>query len=119
MTSLAPKHGASTILKNQNGEEGDYMNYVKNFNLFGVEAQQIPCAPNAGAPTSSTEGAIGCLYMNTDNGDIYKCTAVNEADDGSKTYTWLPLSTGGSADVSGISEALDEIIALQEELIGV
>lgn len=59
------------------------MNYVKSFNLLGVEAQQIPCITGEGAPTTSTEGAVGCLYMDTTNGDIYKCTVV----DGEK-YTW-------------------------------
>lgn len=59
------------------------MNYVESFDLFGIDAKQIPCIKGSGAPTTSTEGAVGCFYMNTDNGDVYKCTA---AADG--VYTW-------------------------------
>lgn len=60
------------------------MNYVDSFNLFGLEAAQIPCIKGAGAPTTTTEGAVGCFYMNTDNGDVYKCTAVAYG-----VYTWV------------------------------
>lgn len=54
------------------------MNYVESLNLFGVEAMQIPCIPGKGAPTTATEGAVGCLYMDTATatGDLYKCTAI-------------------------------------------
>lgn len=67
------------------------MNYVKSFNLFGVAATQIPCLLGAGAPTTSTKGAVGLLYMDTGTGEIYKCTAVRNG-----VYTWDVL--GGSAD---------------------
>lgn len=62
------------------------MNYVKFFNLLGVEAQQIPCITGEGAPTTTTEGAVGCFYMDTDsdNGDIYKCTNVANG-----VFTWV------------------------------
>lgn len=63
------------------------MNYVKNLNLFGVDAQQIPCIPGEGAPTTKTEGAVGCLYMDTTDGNkVYKCVS---AADG--VYTWEKL----------------------------
>ena len=48
------------------------MNYVESFNLFGIEARQIPCITGEGAPTISTEGAVGCFYMDTLTGDVYK-----------------------------------------------
>lgn len=60
------------------------MNYVKSFDLFGVEAQQIPCMTGKGAPTTSTEGAVGCLYMDSSNGKMYKCTNTENG-----TYTWV------------------------------
>lgn len=62
------------------------MNYVENFNFYGTKAQQIPCIKGAGAPTTETAGEVGCLYMDTLNGDTYKCIAVTSAG----TYTWIP-----------------------------
>lgn len=68
------------------------MNYVESFNLFGVDAKEIPCITGAGAPTASTEGAVGCFYMDTDTGIVYKCTAA-----GNSTYTWE--NTSGLDDI--------------------
>lgn len=65
------------------------MNYVEKFNLFGVEAMQIPCIKGDGAPTTATPGAVGCLYMNTATGKLYKCTAVS-----GEVYTWVELVEG-------------------------
>ena len=62
------------------------MNYVEHLNLFGVEAKEIPCIKGKGAPTEATEGEVGCLYMNTNNGDLYKCVAAN---------TWELVSVAG------------------------
>lgn len=65
------------------------MNFVDYLNIFGVEAKQIPSITGSGAPTTATEGAAGCLYMDTDTGELYKCTAA-AADN----YTWQPLGSG-------------------------
>lgn len=59
------------------------MNFVENSDFFGVEASQIPCINGEGAPTTETEGAVGCLYMDTLTGEIYKCTEVSDS-----VYTW-------------------------------
>lgn len=69
------------------------MNYVENFNLFGVEAKEIPCIKGSGIPNGTTEGAVGCLYMNKFTGDIYKCI---KADEG--VYTWKPLNDNNEKD---------------------
>lgn len=53
------------------------MNFVNDFNFYGVEAQQIPCITGEGAPTKTTEGAVGCLYMDTVSGHIYKCVSFD------------------------------------------
>lgn len=53
------------------------MNYVESLNLFGTEAKEIPCTKGKGAPTNATKGAVGCLYMDTNTGDIYRCTALS------------------------------------------
>lgn len=84
------------------------MNYVEHFKLFGTEAMQIPCIKGDGAPTTSTPGAVGCLYMDTasESQDLYKCVAVTNG-----VYTWVSL-------LGDISTALDDIIAIQNQLIG-
>lgn len=69
------------------------MNYVKSLNLFGVEVQQIPSITGSGAPTTATEGAVGCFYMDTNNGDIYKCIAVTDG-----AYTWEEFKSSGSTE---------------------
>lgn len=62
------------------------MNFIKNFDILGISAKEIPCITGSGAPTSSTEGAVGCLYMDADTGNMYKCTAVSDG-----VYTWETL----------------------------
>ena len=69
------------------------MNFVDDLNMYGVEAMQIPCLKRSGAPTEATEGAVGLLYMNTDNGAMYKCVA---AEDG--VYTWRNLLTAAEGE---------------------
>lgn len=64
------------------------MNYVEHLNLFGEEAKEIPSIKGEGAPTTETAGEVGCLYMNTLNGDTYKCIAVTSEG----TYTWKPTA---------------------------
>jgi hypothetical protein len=79
------------------------MNYIENFNLFGVDAQQIPCIKNNGAPTSSTEGAVGCLYMDTssDSKDIYKCVSAHNG-----SYTWEKVV---NVDKDYVDNAIKEV----------
>lgn len=62
------------------------MGFVEKFNFFGTEAIQIPCIRKEGAPTTETEGAVGCLYMDTLTGELYKCTAIADG-----VYTWKPI----------------------------
>ena len=67
------------------------MEYVESFNLFGTNVSQIPCIRGAGAPLSTTAGEVGCLYMATNTGALYKCTAVADG-----VYTWVRIDEGGS-----------------------
>lgn len=94
------------------------MNYIKSFDLFGVSAMQIPCMDGRGAPTTSTPGAVGCLYMDTasQNKDLYKCVGVN-----GNSYTWVRLmetqisdattSTNTTWSSSKIKETIESSIA--------
>lgn len=68
------------------------MNYVKHFNMYGVSAMQIPCVTGTEAPTEVTKGAVGLLYMNTTNGDVYKCTSVTGG-----INKWSKLASGGGS----------------------
>ena len=65
------------------------VNYVSAFDLFGVEARQVTCDCANGAPTSSTPGKMGMLYMNINNGDVYKCIS---SDNGTTTWSLLVAS---------------------------
>lgn len=78
------------------------MNYVQSLNLFGVEAKEIPCITKSGAPTTTTVGVVGLLYMDTDNGDVYKCTAVND-----NVYTWESMHSGGNVDLTGVVKSVN------------
>ena len=68
------------------------MEYLNSMNICGINCKDISCITDSGAPTTLTEGAVGLLYMNTENGDIYKCT--NVSDDG--VYTWELLIAKGT-----------------------
>lgn len=72
------------------------MNYIENFNFYGVEAKEIPCIKGNGAPTNATEGAVGLFYMNTDNGDVYKCVSAENS-----AYTWESIGAGNDANIIG------------------
>lgn len=78
------------------------MNYVKSFDLFGVPAKQIPATPGSGAPTTATEGAVGCLYMDTDTGNLYKCTGVADG-----VYTWKTVDE--SANLTGYVQTVNGV----------
>lgn len=69
------------------------MNYVDSFEMGGVNAAQIPCIKGKGAPTTATDGAVGCMYMDTDTGNMYKCTAVNNG-----VHIWVRFESGGGSD---------------------
>ena len=71
------------------------MNYVESLKMGGVPAFQIPCIKGKGEPTTATEGDVGCFYMDTNTGNLYKCTAVKDG-----VYTWVRVG-GGSAGGSG------------------
>ena len=71
------------------------MDFIESFDLFGIEAKQIPSITGEGAPAVTTEGAVGCLYMDTLSGDMYKCIAVNEEE-----FIWdmVGVNSQGSAE---------------------
>ena len=72
------------------------MNYVEYLDLFGVQAKQIPCDTGEGPPTSSTKGAVGCLYMDTLTGAMYKCVAASN-----EGYEWQNAGNDALSDLTG------------------
>ena len=69
------------------------MNFVESLSMFHVDAKEIPCVTEKGAPTEKTLGAPGVLYMDTDTGDLYKCRA---ADAVNEVYTWEKIGGANS-----------------------
>ena len=82
------------------------MNYVPALDVLGGRLRQLPCWRGEGAPTASTEGAVGELYLDTKAGELYQCIAVSNGE-----YIWKSL-------LGNIDSALDSIIAMQNELLG-
>ena len=80
------------------------MNYVDKLNFFGVEAMQSPCIKGEGAPTTSTEAAVGFFYMDTLSGDVYKCVAVN-----GNAYTWEPFNQSSGGNIDQLEPVEDDI----------
>ena len=76
------------------------MDFVKNLNLFGISGKEIPCITGRGAPTEQTQGAVGCLYMNVNNGEMYKCVSAQYG-----IYLWKQVGSlsfnGGYVDDAG------------------
>ncbi len=64
--------------------------------INGTEYVLAVSQSGSGAPAETTVGAVGVLYMDTDDGSLYKCTG---AADGK--YTWEPLGTGNGTGQDG------------------
>ena len=75
--------------------------YVTSFNLFGNSVRQITCDCANGAPTASTPGDVGMLYMNIDNGDVYKCVSIING-----IATWDLLVTSEDSIKNAVNNAL-------------
>lgn len=74
------------------------MKFVESFQIDGLEVKGIPCIKGSGAPTTSTEGAVGLFYMDTDSesGDLYKCIAASNG-----VYTWVAVGSGNGSGGTG------------------
>lgn len=75
------------------------MKFASYIDYFGTPAKEIPCITGVGAPTATTEGAVGCLYMDTNSGVIYKCTSASIGN-----YVW------GSMSATLTDQDLQEIV---------
>lgn len=90
---------------------------MSNKFLKGVDLNQgkdtgyfIPNLVGEGAPSKQTEGAVGCLYMNTNNGNMYKCTAVVNG-----VYTWIEIASGNGNDIPPIVNTVSgELVSITD-----
>ena len=81
------------------------MDFVKSLDLFGQNVTQIPCQTGRGAPTASTAGAVGCLYMDTNNNcKVYKCIAVSNG-----VYTWVSIGEGTDIHIGNEAPTDDNV----------
>lgn len=74
------------------------MNFVESLSMFYTDVKEIPCVTGEGAPTSKTEGAPGVLYMDMENGTLYKCRG---ADYVNETFTWEEIGGDGTRGENG------------------
>lgn len=81
----------------------DIINYVKGFDLFGIKSIQIPCLTGSGEPSVDIADKIGLLYINEDNGDMYKC--IN----GTNGLVWDRI-TNDSAKESNYNTETGELV---------
>ena len=68
-----------------------------------INGTQYPLAVNQsgkGIPNEQTEGSIGGLYMDTETGTLYKCTAA-----GDEGFIWAPALDGLEAQFRNSSLA--------------
>ena len=64
------------------------MNYVDSYNFYGVDSKQIPCILGDKAPETTTEGAVGCLYMDTSTAGIYACVSAEKGE-----FIWIAITS--------------------------
>ena len=90
------------------------MNYVKHLNIYGIDADPIPCDVGYGPPTTRTVGAVGCLYMDIASKYrvVYKCTDVAD-----RTYTWARLDDEAIALIDQMIKSLEDDIIERDDAI--
>lgn len=77
------------------------MDYVKHHNINGKDYKEIPCIPGDGKPTDATVGAVGCFYMDTDTGTLYKCIAIEDGK-----YIWELNDVEAALKNKGVRETI-------------
>lgn len=84
------------------------MKFASYIDYFGTPAKEIPCITGVGAPTSTTVGTVGCLYMAINTGNIYKCIS-----DARGVYIWEDLNAESRELIAKLE---DTVIALAERV---
>ncbi len=73
--------------------------------LQAADKEDLTTITGHAAPTTSTKGAVGQLYLDIPDKRMYKCVAVD-----GQTYTWDPVFNGGQ--VSGTVSFMGEHVVL-------
>ena len=87
------------------------MLFLKDLNIFHLDAKEIPCITAPGAPDTQFPGAPGSLYMDIDAGQLYLCTAI---DISTGSYFWKTI---GDIDTEVVRQAVDKYL-LQQSISG-
>ena len=82
------------------------MLFLKDLNIFHIDGKEIPCITASNAPDAQLPGAPGSLYMDTDTGRLYVCTA---ADTLRKAYSWRIV---GDVDSETVQKAVSDYLAI-------
>ena len=82
----------------------------RNLQINGEVFQLAVSQYGDGAPQATTPGKPGVLYLNTFNGNLYKCTAADPDND---VYTWVPMVGAGSLFATSVKGAGAEEISVQ------
>ncbi len=83
---------------------------IRNLEFNGETFNLAVSQYGDGIPTSDTPGQPGVIYLNTKNGNLYKCTA---ADPATGTYTWSAMvGAGGIFSTTVKGQGAEEISAL-------
>lgn len=81
------------------------VSYVKGLNIFGVKARQIPCLTGNGEPSIDLALKVGLLYINEDNGDMYKCVKGDNEE-----LVWKLVNDNSQIATSADDEIIDMLI---------
>lgn len=65
---------------------------MRNIQINGKSFPLAVSQYGASSPSASTPGQPGVLYLNTSNGNLYKCIA---ADSAAGSYTWVAMVGAG------------------------
>lgn len=93
--------------------------FYKKLTINGVEYDLAVNISGSGAPT--VEGAVGLLYMDENNGDLYKCTAigvwkkVDDAEAKQKADEALSLATEANSNALEAKASADEALPIARE----
>lgn len=83
---------------------------MRNIQLGGETFPLAVSQYGDSSPKSTTPGKPGVLYLNTFNGNLYKCTAADPASD---SYTWVAMVGAGGVFATTVrGQGAEEISAM-------
>lgn len=83
--------------------------------LLGQQIEKGQSKTGTTDPSSSTEGEIGQLYVNTESGAVFYCSNIEEESGGTTTYTWSSFGGDGGTQArrqTGVSSYAPSFVDL-------